>query len=312
MEPGRGASPIARERAVTQVEIETPTAEDEPDLLDALPPASLRLAMTAVEPSGRAVPGERELAAEVPVSISYNGLAHAVMMASPLDLEDFVTGFSLTEEIVPDASEVEAIDIRPLTVGVLAQARIPEGRAKRLTEQRRNLVGQTGCGLCGLVELEAAIRRYPAIATRPRVDAGAIFTALAGLSARQPLNRATGAVHAAAFCDGAGAIEAVREDVGRHNALDKLIGHLARSGTDPRDGFVLMTSRLSFELVQKCLAMGIPALVGISAPSALAVTLAQDHGLTLVGLARPDRVQAFSDPHRLFPASAPAGPAERG
>lgn len=297
---------------MTQVEIETPTSEDEPELLETLPAASARVGMVSVEPSGAALPGERELAAEIPVSISYNGLAHAVMMASPLDLEDFVTGFSLTEEIVPDASEIEAIDLRPLTVGVLAQARIPAGRAKRLTEQRRNLVGQTGCGLCGLVELEAAIRRYAAVTTRPAIDGKAVFAALAGLSALQPLNRATGAVHAAAFCDGAGTILAAREDVGRHNALDKLIGHLARSRTDPRSGFVLMTSRLSFELVQKCLAMGIPALVGISAPTALAVTLAQDHGLTLVGLARPDRIQAFSDPHRLFATSAPAAASARG
>jgi FdhD protein len=297
---------------VTQVEIETPTAEDEPELLESLPAASARVGMVALAPSGAAVPGDRELAAEIPVSISYNGLAHAVMMASPLDLEDFVTGFSLSEEIVPDAGEIESIELRPLTVGVLAQARIPAGRARKLTEQRRNLVGQTGCGLCGLVELEAAIRRYRAIAVRPVLDATAVFAALAGLPAVQPLNRATGAVHAAAFCDGAGAILAAREDVGRHNALDKLIGHLARSGTDPRGGFVLMTSRLSFELVQKCLAMGIPALVGISAPTALAVTLAQDHGLTLVGLARPDRIQAFSDPYRLFAASAPPEPSARG
>jgi FdhD protein len=190
-------------------------------------------------------------------------------------------------------------------VGVLAQARIPAARARRLTEQRRNLVGQTGCGLCGLVELEAAIRRYPAIAIRPSISPKAVFAALAALPAGQALNRATGAVHAAAFCSPAGGILAVREDVGRHNALDKLIGHVARTGTAAASGFVLMTSRLSFELVQKCLAMGIPALVGISAPTALAVSLAQDHGLTLVGLARPDRIQVFSDPHGLF-APTPA------
>jgi FdhD protein len=268
------------------------------DLLDALPLPSSSADAPFVARDGTVSVRDRTLAAETPVSISYNGLAYAVMMASPLDLEDFVTGFSLTEEIVGGVSEIEEIDIRPVTLGVLAQLRVARARGDAILARRRNIVGQTGCGICGIVELEQAVRRYAANSRRPSVSASAIFAAFDALPSRQRLNAETGAVHAAAFAAPDGTLVHVREDVGRHNALDKLIGALARDGRDPAGGFLLVTSRLSFELVQKALACGATALAGISAPTALAADLASSHGLTLAGLARRDGFQVFSDPFR--------------
>lgn len=272
--------------------------------LDVPPGPSRPAPVRIVRRDGAGEAASRSLASEIPLSIVYNGVAHAVMMVTPLDIEDFVAGFSLTEEIVADAAEIEAVEVRALAVGegagLVAQARIPAARQQAMLARRRTIVGQTGCGICGIVELSQAVRRYGAVTRPPRLDAAAVFAAFEALPARQPLNRETGAAHAAAFADPAGRLVAVREDVGRHNALDKLVGHLARSGADPGAGFVAMTSRLSFELVQKCLARGIPALAGVSAPTALAVEMAQSHRLTLVGLARGDGFQVFSDPFGLF------------
>jgi FdhD protein len=274
--------------------------EDEIEILSEPPPPRVLAQTVAVARDGTSVERDRTLAAEVPVSITYNGIAHAVMMASPVDIEDFVVGFSLTEQIVDRAEEIEEIVIRPIALGMLAQAIIPQHRQKALLENRRNLVGQTGCGICGIVELEQAVRRFGPIGRRPEISGDAVFRAVDALYPLQQLNRETGAVHAAAFVAPDGAILAVREDVGRHNALDKLIGHMARTGVPGHAGFCLMTSRISFELVQKCLAARIPALAGISAPTSLAVQLSQEHRLTLIALARNDTFQVFSDPHSLF------------
>ncbi|WP_158266755.1 formate dehydrogenase accessory sulfurtransferase FdhD [Alsobacter soli] len=275
-------------------------ADDDIEILSEPPPPRVEALTVAIARDGQAEERARTLAAEVPVSITYNGLAHAVMMASPIDVEDFVVGFSLTEQIVERAEEVEDIVIRPIALGLLAQATIPAHRQKALLENRRNLVGQTGCGICGIVELEQAVRRFGAIETKPLISGAAVFAALDALYPLQRLNRETGAVHAAAFVSPSGEILAVREDVGRHNALDKLIGYMARAGIPGESGFCLMTSRISFELVQKCLAARIPALAGISAPTSLAVRLSQEHRLTLIALARSDTFQIFSDPHALF------------
>lgn len=280
--------------------------ENETDirLRAAAPDPSAPVPALTVRRDGSREAGHRVVAAETPVSLTYNGVAHAVMMATPLDIEDFVTGFSLTEEIVADAGEIEAVTVRALDTahgaGLVADARIPADRLTVLLSRRRSTVGQTGCGLCGITELAQAVRGYPAIAAAPPLNAAAVFAAFDALPGRQELNRATGAAHAAAFADGTGRLVAVREDVGRHNALDKLVGHLARTGLDPASGFVAMTSRLSFELVQKCLARGIPALAGVSAPTALAVDIAMSHRLTLVGLARRDGFQVFADPFGRF------------
>ncbi len=279
-------------------------SDDDIRLLEAAPEPSQTAPMRVIRRDGVVEASSRSLAAEVPVSIVYNGIAHAVMMATPLDLEDFVTGFSLTEEIVAHASEIEAVDVRALDIGqragIVANVSIAPGRQQAMLERRRTIVGQTGCGICGIVELSQAIRRYAVLAGAPRLDPAAVFAAFDALPAHQPLNRSTGAAHAAAYADPSGRLFAVREDVGRHNALDKLVGHLARSGADPAAGFVVMTSRLSFELVQKCLSRGIPALAGVSAPTALAVGMAREHRLTLVALARADGFQVYSDPFDLF------------
>ena len=274
--------------------------EDTIDFAREWPAAKIQSSPVFVDRTGAATVRQRALASECPVSITYNGLAHAVMMATPQDIEDFLVGFSLTEEIVASAAEIESIDVRPLELGLLGQVWIPAERQKAMMEHRRNLVGQTSCGICGLVELEQAVRRYGPIGATPRAGAPAVFAAFDALPGLQALNRETGAAHAAAFADHSGRLVAVREDVGRHTALDKLIGHLAREGIDPASGFVAMTSRISFELVQKCLSRGIPMLAGISVPTSLAVDLARSHGLTLVALARSDGFQVFADPHGLF------------
>lgn len=254
----------------------------------------------------------RALAAEVPVSLTYNGIAHVVMMCTPRDIEDFAVGFSLAEGIVEAPSEILGVEVRELVQGLLVRVDIPPHRAEDLIDRRRGLVGQTGCGICGVTELEHAIRAVRTVPRPPAVAPQAIFRALEALSGHQPLNRETGAVHAAAFADASGAILLAREDVGRHNALDKLVGALAREGRDGACGFAVMTSRCSFELVQKCAGAGIPMLVTVSAPTDLATDLARRAGLTLVALARRDSALVVSDPRGLFALSSeqpPAAPA---
>ena len=242
----------------------------------------------------------RRLAAERPVSITYNGEAYAVMLASPADLKDFAVGFSLSEGIVASAAEITALLDDETDAGLLLHMEIPPERMDALQARPRTLPGQTACGLCGVTELQAASRHFPPIETAPLISADAIFAALTALPARQTLNDATGAVHAAAFADGEGNLIAVREDVGRHNAFDKLIGHLARAGHHPASGWALLTSRCSIELVHKAMAVRLPALAAISAPTGLAVDFAETHALTLVALARPDGMLAFNDPFGCF------------
>lgn len=264
--------------------------------------------------SGQAEQAARPLAAEVPVSLTYNGIAHVVMMTTPQDIEDFAVGFSLAEGIVESAAEILGVEVREVPPGLLVRVDIPPERSEQLIGKRRGLVGQTGCGICGVTELEEAIRAVRAVGPAPVIRPEALFRALAALPDHQPLNRKTGAVHAAAFADTEGNILMAREDVGRHNALDKLIGALARAGRDTASGFAVMTSRCSFELVQKCAGAGIPALATVSAPTDLAVDLARRAGLTLVALARADSALVLSDPSGLFaprPGPSPAGPAIR-
>jgi FdhD protein len=243
---------------------------------------------------------ERDIAGEVPFSLAFNGLAHAVMMVTPTELEDFVYGFSLTQEIVGRADEIEGIEIVKLPVGYLAQVTIPQERFQTVTERRRNLVGQTGCGICGLVELDQAVHALKAIDEAPRISRPAVFRALSASRDMQELNRATGAMHAAFFVSPEGEPLLVREDVGRHNALDKLIGRMAREKIDAREGFLLLTSRCSYELVEKAVIARAPALVTISAPTSLAVARAEAARLTLISLARPDSALVFNDPFGVF------------
>ena len=244
----------------------------------------------------RAEAASRVLANEVPVALEFDGEAYAVMMLTPADLEDFAVGFALSERIIARASEIARIDVREGTRGIGVDVRLEKEHTARLAERRRSLPGQSGCGLCGLTSIEEALPQLAPITGAPRIESAALFRALKELPGRQKLNKETGAVHAASFCTAEGEIVAVREDVGRHNAFDKVIGHLARNGLDPASGFALLTSRCSYELVQKAVLARIPILATISAPTELAVSIARKADLTLVALARGDSVLLFNNP----------------
>jgi FdhD protein len=238
----------------------------------------------------------RGVVREVPVALTYNGVAHVVMFMSPIDIKDFVVGFSLSEGILETADGLRDLEVREVATGMLANAVISPENFAKVSKRPRNLPGQSGCGICGVVELEQAIRPLPKLENRAQISRAAIFAALSEIRAGQELNAQTGAAHAAAFVGGEGQIIAIREDVGRHNALDKLIGHLARTGAQFDKGFVLMTSRCSVELVQKAITCGLPALVTISAPTDLALNTAKQAGLALVCLARSDSILIYNDP----------------
>ncbi|WP_250265896.1 formate dehydrogenase accessory sulfurtransferase FdhD [Rhodovastum atsumiense] len=246
-------------------------------------------------------PGTAIVAEETPIGLLYNGVPHAVMMATPADLEDFAVGFSLTEDIVRAASEIRGIDVRETADGVELDVLLAPERFHAFLSRRRtrSLRGHTSCGLCGVEEIADAC------SMTPRAPAGSSFTpaalqhALAMLSSQQELNRRTRATHAAAWVSVEGEILLVREDVGRHNALDKLIGAALRQGIDLAAGFCLITSRCSYEMVQKALMAGMPAIVAISAPTALAVRAAEAAGLTLVALARADGQNVYAGPQRI-------------
>jgi FdhD protein len=233
----------------------------------------------------------------------YNGEPHVVMLATPLDLEDFALGFTLTENIVMDASEVESIRTYERSEGIEVRLKIPEARCDSAAEKGRNMTGRTGCGLCGARTLKQAVRRPPPVTSRVQVPVAELIAALRNLRERQRLNGLTGAVHAAAWVVPGEEVLQLREDVGRHNALDKLIGALARKKTDFRTGFVVVTSRASFEMVQKCATVGIGFMAAISAPTGLAIKLAEDSGLTLLGFARNEDHVVYTHPHRLLHAN---------
>jgi len=235
------------------------------------------------------------------VAMVYNGLSHVVMMASPTDLEEFALGFSLTEGIIDSKAELTDFEIQPVGEGIEARIEISSRAFHRLKEHRRALQGRTGCGLCGVESLDQALRELPKLNSEFRVAPAAIHRALDALPALQTVNRITHSLHAAAFCAPDGAIVAVREDVGRHNAFDKLIGALARDGIDAGNGFAVITSRCSFEMAQKAISAGIPVLAAVSAPTHLAVKLAASHDLTLLALARADSMKLFAGARRIQP-----------
>jgi FdhD protein len=245
---------------------------------------------------GQASPALRTLANETAVAIEFDGQPYAVMMLSPADYEDFAVGFALSERIVDKASDIARIDVRHGTRGTAIDIRLEKEHSQRLIERRRAIPGASGCGICGLTTIEEALPKLPPLTAAPRIEPKALFAALSALPAYQGLNKETGAVHAAAFCRLDGTILTLREDVGRHNAFDKVIGHLSRNRIDPASGFALLTSRCSFELAQKAVIARIPVLVTISAPTELAVTIARETKLTLVALARADSVLLFNDP----------------
>ncbi len=254
----------------------------------ATPAATLRFA------SGRPELASAEVAVEAAINIVYGNLPYAVMMATPSDLEDFVAGFSLTEGIVQSVDEIRGIAVAPQADGIVVTVELAPGRFREHLARRRNLSGRTSCGLCGveaLADLPSAEARGKAAMP---ITAEAIRSALGALERHQPLHRLTRSVHAAAWCARDGTILAAREDVGRHNALDKLIGARLRAGHDAGAGFVLVTSRASFELVEKTAIFGAGALVAISAPTSLAIERAKALGLTLVCVARDDSAIVFA------------------
>lgn len=239
------------------------------------------------------------VAEEVPVALEYNGISHAVMLASPLDLEDFALGFSLSEGILKQASELFDCSITQMHDGIRVRLQVSSERFMALKQQRRSMTGRTGCGLCGAETLQQAIRHPPPVPDGALFCAAAIHAGLDRMLLQQQLQQDTGATHAAAWLDATGTITLVREDVGRHNALDKLIGALARRRTDFATGVALISSRASYEMVQKAATLGIGALAAVSAPTGLAIRLAEETNLMLLGFVRQQGHVAYANRHRL-------------
>ena len=263
-------------------------------------PSATRVPATRVGADGKIAARQRPVPAEIPIAISFLGIGYAVMMATPADLEDFAYGFARAERLIDAPADVVGVEIREEESGVLLGIELARERHDRVLQRVRHRVGESSCGLCGIENLEQALRPLPMLPAPARIAPAAIFRALEALRQHQPLNAETGAAHAAALCDPDGAVLAAREDVGRHNAFDKLVGHCLREGRDMSAGFVLLTARCSYELVEKAALAGAPLLVAISAPTGLAIERAKEAGLTLIALARPDSILVMTDPHGLF------------
>ena len=240
-----------------------------------------------------------QIVEETPVAIVYNGIPHVVMMATPADLADFALGFSITEELIRTPSDLQDVQIVRYSQGIEVQATIHLDCEAVVGSRPRRLAGRTGCGICGSDSIAAVLKTSHPVGPGAPVRVGAIQTALETLTAHQTLNSAAGAVHAAAWATADGVVDLAREDVGRHNALDKLIGALLKRGTGPETGFVIVTSRASFEMVQKATVFGSPLLAAISGPTGLAVRVAEQAGLTLVGFARRGRLTVYTRPERV-------------
>jgi FdhD protein len=236
---------------------------------------------------------------EVPVALVYNGISHAVMMATPADLEDFALGFTLSEEIIVGPGQCYGIDVEPAAGGIAVQIEIAGSAFMALKERRRSLTGRTGCGLCGVDSLDQVCRALPSLGPARGFHVDGVRRALGAIGTEQKLTKLTGAAHAAAWCGMDGTLHIVREDVGRHNALDKVIGAMARKRVAPGTGFLLITSRVSFEMAQKAAVAGVPALVGMSAPTLAAVDLADKAGLTLLAFARGNDFVCYTHADRL-------------
>jgi len=240
-----------------------------------------------------------QIAEEVPIAFIYNNAPFAVMMATPADLADFATGFTLSEGIVGHVHDVQIERIEPLIEGIEIHLRIPDACTKALEARRHSMSGRSGCGICGSELLEATLQHPPRVNTEIQVNAPSLHRALAELRGAQPLNALTGATHAAGWAGLDGGLQLAREDVGRHNALDKLIGAMVATRVRPDDGFLVVTSRASYEMVMKAASANIALMAAISAPTALAITLAGHTNLTLIGFAREDGHAVYTHPHRL-------------
>ena len=281
-----------------------------PDEIAALPfpdPVS-RVARIAWTDDG-IIPGTRSLAQETPVALTYNGTTQAVMMASPRDIADFALGFSLTEGIIADAADLLSLDVIAVEDGIEARMWIADDKMRLLSARRRHLAGPTGCGLCGMESLSEAVRPSAQVSSAARLTSDQVREAMARLAPMQVLNIETRAVHAAGYYEPERGLVAVREDVGRHNALDKLVGHVRGGGlappADPAGGVLLLTSRVSIEMVQKAAVLGVGIVAAVSAPTALAVRTAHRAGMTLAAIVRGDGFEVFTHPARII-----AGPGQ--
>lgn len=250
--------------------------------------------------NGRLAESERFVPEEAPVAFSYAGSTHAVMMATPADLEDFAIGFSLTEGIITDPCEIEAIEVLAEDKGIDVQIQLADAQNDALTTRRRHMAGPVGCGLCGIESIEQAVRVTPSVrASSLTLGAEDVVEAVRLLNGQQPLHMVTRAVHGAGFYVPGKGLIAVREDVGRHNALDKLVGAARRAGHAGSTGAVVVTSRVSVEMVQKTAVIGSPFIIAISAPTALAIRTAEDAGMTLVALVRGEEFEIFTGAERI-------------
>ena len=249
-----------------------------------------------------ATEGNEQVAAETAVALVYNGTPHAVMMASPLNLEEFGVGFTVTENIVAKRGEIRSVRSRVVADGIELELEIDPARHRELDRRRRSLTGRVGCGMCGQQTLAQAVRKSPAVPNTARIAHQAVQLAIAELPKWQEINRETGSLHAAAWVSLEGEVLAVREDVGRHNAFDKLIGSLLNEQADFSRGIALITSRASHEMVQKAAAVGIQILAAVSAPTMLAVKLAQETDVTLIAFARGERYTIYSGRERVVAA----------
>ena len=250
---------------------------------------------------GQAAATRETIAEEIPVAIVYNGIPHVVMMATPQDLEDFALGFSLTEELIASPADLQGVEVVRYSQGIEIQALVSPAREEVIAGRTRRLTGRTGCGICGADSVSMVLKELHPVDDSVSISGSSIRRAIETLASHQSLNAAAGAVHAAAWAGLDGTVQVVREDVGRHNALDKLIGALLKAATDPKTGFVIVTSRASFEMVQKTTVLGAPLMAAISGPTGLAVRVARQAGLTLVGFARGGSHTVYAHPQRIIP-----------
>ncbi|HSQ29348.1 MAG TPA: formate dehydrogenase accessory sulfurtransferase FdhD [Gemmatimonadaceae bacterium] len=254
----------------------------------------------------RAVHGSASVAEEIPIALVYNGRPYVVVMGTPADLEDLAIGFSLTEAIVEHRAAVERVEVVRASHGIELQIQIPAEDAGKLEARARGMAARTGCGLCGIERIGDVLRLPTGVARSLTIARDALWRSSAELSRAQTINNDTSTVHAAGWSTSDGVLRVAREDVGRHNALDKVLGALARAGTTASDGFVVVTSRASYEMVQKTAMCGVELLAAISRPTGLAIRFAESAGVTLVGLLRGDTANVYTHPERIHPLSVEA------